>query len=304
MPTATAVVIGNTRSGAAIDQGEALLEQLSACLKQTGRDSVRLPFPDVVTDAPARRLMRQYLDAGADRVYVLGGDGTVRAVAELLLGRDVPLGIVPAGTANLLARDLGLPPEPEQAIEALATAQVRHIDVARCNGKIFLCAAMFGMSTDLARAREAARGVGAWRMLPQLLRRAWWVLRRYPFHRVRLYLDDEPVALTTRALMVTNNPLAPRPGLYPPRASLDSAQFGVYGVREGPLYDLPRLAVALLAGTWTEEPRLFHRVCRRLRIEAIYPRRTVALLDGEHERLRPPLIFDLLPAALPVLAPA
>jgi diacylglycerol kinase family enzyme len=176
--TATAVVIGNTRSGAALERGETLLRQLTESIQRGGRNAVTLPFPEVATDARTRSELMQNLDAGADRVYVLGGDGTVRTVAQLLLGRDVPLGIVPAGTANLLARDLTLPAAPEQAIDALAEARVRHIDVARCNGAIFLCAAMFGMSTDLARAREAARGLGARHMLPQLLRKAYWVLKR------------------------------------------------------------------------------------------------------------------------------
>ena len=304
MGAVTAVIIGNARAGSSRDRSASLHDQLSTSLARAGHNAVSLPFPAVATEARAQRELTRHLDAGAERVYVLGGDGTVRSVAALLLGRNMPLGIVPAGTANLLARDLGLPPEPERAIDALAEAQVRRIDVGRCNGAIFLCAAMFGMTTDLARAREAARGIGAWRMLPRLLRRGYWLLKRYPFHRIRLHLDDEPVALTTRALLVSNNPLEPRAGLYPSRASLQGGRFGVYGVREGPLYDLPRLALTLLAGTWPDEPRVFHRSCRRLRIDTMRPERTTALLDGEREPLRAPLVFDLLPAALPVLAPA
>jgi diacylglycerol kinase family enzyme len=136
------------------------------------------------------------------------------------------------------------------------------------------------------------------------VRKAYWVLKRYPFHRIRLSLDDEPVALTTRALAISNNPLQPRPGIYPPRSSLDAALFGVYGVREGPLYDLPRLAATLLSGTWPDEPRVFNRVCQRLRIDTLRPMRSTGLLDGEPERLLAPLVFDILPRALPVLAPA
>jgi len=298
------IIIANARSGAAQARNDALLRQLLARLRSAGRSPVTLPFPEVASDAQSRRTLMQHLERGAERVYVLGGDGTVRTVADLLLDWNVPLGIIPTGTANLLARDLGLPLEPDQTIETLSEAGVRRIDVARCNGSTFLCAAMFGMTTDLAQAREAARGVGAWRMLPRLLRETYWILKRYPFHRIRLHLDNEPVALPTRALIVSNNPVQPHPGLYPLRASLNANALGVYGVREGPLYDLPRLAVALLAGTWPDEPRVFHQVCRQLRIDAIRGERTTVLLDGEREVLRPPLLFDLLPAALPVLAPA
>ena len=298
----TTVIIGNVRAGQG--RGDSLVQQLDRRLQDTGHSTLTLPFPEVLRDGPHRDALLGCLDAGTRQAYVLGGDGTVRGVAALLLGRDVPLGIVPLGTANLLARDLGLPPAPLPTIAALATTQVRRIDVARCNGVPFLCAAMFGMSTVLARAREAVRGIGVWRMLPRLLRKAYWVLKRYPFHRIQLHLDDEPLVLTTRALAVSNNPLEPRPGLPPTRASLTSARLGVYGVREGPLYDLPRLALTLLAGTWPDEPRVFNRECTRLRIDTQRSTRIMALLDGEPEPLQTPLMFDVLPAALPVLVPA
>jgi diacylglycerol kinase family enzyme len=299
-----AVIIANTRSGQARQRAQSLVQRLAGALAGQGLGSVTLPFPALVQDAHHRSELLRHLDAGARRVYVLGGDGTVRSIATLLLGHDVPLGIVPLGTANLLARDLGVPLTAADAVAALTEPAVRRIDVARCNGSVFLCAAMFGITTDLARAREAARGLGTWRMLPRLLRKAYWVLKRYPFQRVRLLLDAEPVALTTRALAVSNNPLEPRPGLPPVRASLQSGQLGVYGVREGPLYDLPRLALTLLMGTWPGEPRVFHRVCRSLRIQTHKPTRTVALLDGEREPMHTPLRFDVLPAALPMLVPA
>jgi diacylglycerol kinase family enzyme len=299
-----AIIVGNTRAGQAGD-APALMRELAGRLAAAGTETTTLPFPEVAAEPGWRRRLDDLLDAGAKRLYVFGGDGTVRTLATRVLGRDVALGIVALGTANLLARDLGLPLTPADAVAALGQgADVRRIDVARCNGRPFLCAAMFGMTTQLARTREAARGVGTWRILPRLLRKAYWVLRSYPFQRVRLHLDDAPLTLTTRALVVTNNPLAPRPGLYPARPVLDGAELGVYGVTEGPLYELPRLAMSLISGTWGEEPRVFQRTCRRARILTSRLLSTTALLDGERERFGTPLEFDLLPRALPVLVPA
>lgn len=299
----TAVIVGNPRSGQA-GAAEALMRELGERLAAAGTGSTTLPFPEVAAEPSWRQRLDDLLDAGAERLYVFGGDGTVRTLATMVLGRDVALGIVPLGTANLLARDLGLPLTPADAVRALAEAEVRRIDVARCNTRPFLCAAMFGMTTELARTREAARGFGTWRMLPRLLRKAYWVLKRYPFQRVRLHLDDAPLTLTTRALVVTNNPLAPRPGLYPARPELDGGRLGVYGVTEGPLHDLPRLTMSLISGTWAEEPRVFQRNCARARILTSRLLSTTALLDGERERLATPLDFDVLPRALPVLVPA
>jgi diacylglycerol kinase family enzyme len=274
-----------------------------------------------------RRDLGRLMAHGLDYAFVLGGDGTVLTVATVVLGHDIPLGIIPLGTANLLARDLGLPLEPEAALDGLVeglveglaeglagglsdgvrTAQVggnvRHIDVGRVNGHPFLCASMLGMTTELAKAREAARGLGTWRLLPRLVRKGYWLLKRYPFRSVTLCFDDDQLSVSTRAMIVTNNPLRAEPGLYPSRARLDRGVLGIYGVHEGPLSALPRLALSLIAGTWPSEPRVFNRTAHRVTIDTRKSRRINALNDGEPVRLRTPLHYDILTHALPVLMP-
>ena len=162
---------------------------------------------------------------------------------------------------------------------------------------------MLGMTTELAKAREAARGLGTWRLLPRLVRKGYWLLKRYPFRSVTLCFDDDQLSVSTRAMIITNNPVRAEPGLYPSRARLDRGVLGIYGVHEGPLSALPRLALSLIAGTWTSEPRVFSRTAHRVTIDTRKSRRINALNDGEPVRLRTPLHFDILTHALPVLMP-
>ncbi|MBK1701480.1 diacylglycerol/lipid kinase family protein [Thiococcus pfennigii] len=299
-----AIIVFNPRSGSAAAQGDDLPRRLAARLAERGATATSIPF-DMGRRRPGtwRRRLEAGLAEGAEQVFCLGGDGTILAVAEALIGRPVPLGIVPLGTANLLARDLGIPLEPAAAIEALVDAPTRTIDVGRVNGAHFLCASMLGMSTALSRTREAARGVGPLRLWGRLVRKGLWMLGRYPYRRVTLDLDGRSRTLLTRALVVTNNPLAPEPGLYPRRPRLDLGLLGVYGVHKGPLRELPRLALRVLNGTWTEDPRIFHHVLAQARLGERRRSRVTLMNDGERLRLTLPLHYEVLPGALAVLAP-
>ncbi|ESQ11634.1 MAG TPA: hypothetical protein DDY14_09125 [Chromatiaceae bacterium] len=298
------VIVVNPRSGGAGHHSPRLGQDLANQLRALGHDSTQVQFPTSHQDSAWPQRLHAALDEEVRAVYALGGDGTVLAMAREMLGRNVPLGIIPLGTANLLARDLGIPLKLEAAIDALAPGRVERIDVARCNELPFLCAAMFGMPTDLGRAREAARSIGAWRMLPRMIRKLVWLLKRYPFYPIRLQLDDRAESLSTRVMIVSNNAVDPHSyGINPVRPSLTDGRLGVYGVREGPLYELPRLALTLLNGTWQQEPRMFYDICEHARIFTKKPMRTTALLDGERELLQTPLRFDILPKALPVLLP-
>jgi len=304
-----AVIIVNTRAGDGGGQAHALSRRLAARLRT--RD-VRAHSIAIDRDHGSAGGWRQQLDRasadGAERVYVLGGDGTVLAATAAVLGRDLPLGIVPLGTANLLARDLGMPLDPHQAIDVLMEARERRIDVARVNGEPFLVASMLGLATTLARSREAVRGRGALRMWPRVLGKALRLLRRYPYRRVTLATGDETLTLRTRAMVISNNPVAPEPSLYPRRQRLDSGRLGIYGVHEGPLWELPRVAMRLFNGTWPDEPRIFHHEAERVTVHGPPGRgpgeRISVLNDGERRRLDVPLRYELLPAALPVLIPA
>jgi YegS/Rv2252/BmrU family lipid kinase len=117
------------------------------------RDRLRHLFPPeisldlVSTESPgaAERIAAEAVGQ-VDAVLVLGGDGTVNEVANALAGTEVPLGIIPLGTSNVLARDLGLQFAPQQAVGTVLTGAKRKIDLGLCNGRRF--ALMVGCGFD------------------------------------------------------------------------------------------------------------------------------------------------------------
>jgi len=299
------IVVVNRRSGADPARTRAIARTLTERLYADGR-RVRM-IRVGRRHRPWEHRLRHALRQPTARVFVLGGDGTVLAAAEVLLTAhdptDTALGVIPLGTANLLARDLAIPADPRQALDALLQGHRTRIDVGEVNGHHFLCASMLGMPTHLARIREAGRRLGLLRIGARMVRRGLWLLRRYPYARVRLELDDGIVELRTRAMVIANNPLRPEPSLYPRRDGLDSGQLGIYGVEEGPLLHLPRLAAKLAAGTWPDEPGVFVHQAARVRLGDGRHRRIRVLNDGEGLRLTTPLHYRIRSRALAVLVP-
>ncbi|MGZ4796516.1 MAG: diacylglycerol/lipid kinase family protein [Acidimicrobiia bacterium] len=105
----------------------------------------------------APRRVAEALAGGADRILAWGGDSTVQRCIDALAGTDVPLAILPAGTANLLATNLGIPAELESAVAVALHGVARRLDVGTVNGEHF--AVMAGTGFDAAMIAAADRGL-------------------------------------------------------------------------------------------------------------------------------------------------
>ena len=106
---------------------------------------------ETTEEDPGTGQARKAVEAGADVVIACGGDGTVRAVLESLVDTDAALAIVPAGTGNLLARNLDIPQDAAEAVEVALAGHTRQIDVGYSNGEAFAVMAGAGLDATIMR---------------------------------------------------------------------------------------------------------------------------------------------------------
>jgi diacylglycerol kinase family enzyme/membrane-associated phospholipid phosphatase len=188
-----------------IDDTEPFKQRVGAAARAAGWDDP-MWFETTVDDAGAS-MARAAVAAGADVVVVAGGDGTVRVVCAEMAGTGVPVGIVPAGTGNLLARNLGIPLSHDLAVETVLNGQDQAIDTVRIEGDDLgptRFVVMAGLGLDAAIMADAPEALKARIGWPAYVVAGARQLR-YPALRVDISVDGaEPVRTRARTVVIGN----------------------------------------------------------------------------------------------------
>ncbi len=178
------------------------LEELRAEVKCRWPHDEVLWFETEIEDPGAGQTERA-LDERADLILVAGGDGTVAEVAGVLVETRVALGLLPVGTGNLLARNLGLPLDLGEALDRIADSGRDRIDVLQAEGRYFTV--MVGLGFDAAMMRETDDTSKARFGWLAYLGGGVRALRRTPRRRYSISLDGRPdVRITALAVMIGN----------------------------------------------------------------------------------------------------
>jgi len=293
--TRSVIVLLNAGSGGGNDA--ALAARIAALFEAAGaRADVRRVRGDELAAALSAAIERR-----PDAIVAGGGDGTVNSVAAALVGGPIALGVLPLGTLNHFAKDLGLPLELDAAVERIARGTVRRVDVGEVNGRVFVNNSSLGLYPDIVRERERQQrrlGRGKWAAL------AWatiGALRRFPFLGVRLSIDGRAAVRRTPFVFVGNNVYSMQGFAIGERERLDAGCLSLYVAQRAGRLKLLMLALHALFGR-LEQTRDFDALCAaEIDVESKRRRLRVAT-DGEITMMMPPLRYRTRPASLPVVA--
>ena len=235
-------------------------------------------------------------------VIIGGGDGSVSAAARLLGGTNIALGILPMGTFNLAARDLGVPLEIEAAARFLAEAQPHLIDVLRVSGHYCLCTTIFGFYPEFSDIFEKRDHGGRWwRKTFKLITGMPGIFARAQPLALEWAADGETGNAKTKFSAFVPGSYRSTAGIVPARTDFRSGTMTAYiGTHKTAAAAIKGMLDYLL-GRHEQNAEL--RILKARSIKLQSPRRshTTVMLDGEILRMKFPIHLDILPGHLLVL---
>ncbi len=270
-------------------------DRVAALLRDRGLALVVEP-----TEDPSRfaELVGRHLGR-IDRVIVGGGDGTLNAAVQVLVQPGLPLGIVPLGTANNLARTLGIPTDLEAACAAAAGEVRRPIDLGWVNDRYFCTTASIGLSVQIT--EELSPGAKrTWGPAAYALAAARAIRRARPIHATIEWEGGTKHSRTVQ-IVVGNGRYYGAALAVAEDATIDDARLDLYSIEVAHWWELVKLAPSLKLGTHTKRDEV---EALRGRSFVVRTRERLPIdLDGELGS-ETPGHFRVVPRALEVLVPA
>jgi diacylglycerol kinase family enzyme len=287
-----AIVIVNTDSGTVLETGHAALKAdiEQAFERWNWRADVRYLSVQEMLKLDISSLVSVY-----DRVVLSGGDGTINAMLPALVASSACIGILPLGTLNLLARDLGFAGDLEADVKMLVTGEPVPVDVLEIDKRLAHTKFGVGLSVTMAEERSAMRRQITFSKLlsfaAAVVRTAW----RWKPLEVTLTIDGIDKTFRVAALVATNNSFAGSP---PKRHSLSDGILELALVGAGPLKERLMLLASLWTGDWRKITGLTLLQTTAVTIRHRNRSHFKASLDGELRSFENPVSLKIIPKAV------
>jgi YegS/Rv2252/BmrU family lipid kinase len=286
------------RGGGAVAADPKIGDKVAAALEDAGVDA----DVELIGGGDCAVRCRAIAERGDELLVVGGGDGTISAAASALAGTETTLGILPLGTLNHFARDLGVPTKLEEAAKLIAERPERHVDVAEMNDRIFINNSAIGLYPLMVLDRDLQRKrLGRSKRLAMIVA-SLRTLARFGHQRLTLTVNDEKARIDTPLLFVGNNDYRIDIGAPGQRESVEDGRLSVFVMRKKTRLGFIAASVRALFNRTRQDDMVKLEDVQRLRVSS-RKRMLAVSLDGEVVRAELPFDYKIRRKALRVIAP-
>ena len=286
------------RSSGTAARGEKEIEEIRFALGKAGVNG-RIELLD--GGAIAERAQKA-VDRGDPLFIVGGGDGSISAAAGVLAGTRTKLGILPLGTLNHFARDLGIPAAIDEAAGLIAGGKSRGIDIAEVNGRVFINNSAVGLYPLMVLDRDLQQQrLGRSKRLAMVVASARTILR-FGHYRLALTVNEQQSRIDTPLLFVGNNDYRLDLGAPGRRERLEDGRLSVFVMRKKTRRGFIAASIRALFNRSRPDDMVRIENVERLLV-ASRKSNLVISLDGEIQSMKPPLDYRVRIRELNVIAP-
>jgi diacylglycerol kinase (ATP) len=230
-----------------------------------------------VTENPghASQLASKAVKSGFELVVAAGGDGTVNEVSRRLIGTATPVGIIPMGSGNGLARELGIPMNPKRSVRAMLKRDTKPIDVFRFNHQQFLCTAGIGFDASVAEKMKTVKSRGFLRYI-QITVKASFTFK--PF-QIKMKVDSLQIEKNVFLVTFANARQFGNNVFIAPKANISDGMIDVVVVKPFPKIWLPVFGIGLFLGIMHKLPFVEYYKAKKIELESADPQ--IFHFDGE-----------------------
>lgn len=246
----------------------------------------------------AKELVQEAIAQNADVVVACGGDGTINEVASALVHTAIHFGIIPAGSGNGLAANLGIPKDINKAIEIIKNSAVRTIDVGRVEDKYFFSNLGFGIDADIIQTYEQNQK----RTITGYVDASLKTLMNYKSKLFRLYIDDVIIEKNFYYLFCSNSNIAGYGISFTPNADLSDGLLDLLMIEDLDVFEQFYFSVLVLAKKIDLMNKARYKQVKKFTIESLEDSKISYQLDGEFQTTNSLKVkVEVLPNALNII---
>ena len=258
-------------------------------------DPAEVEILQMEEDCDPATIAKKITEFKPDRAVAVGGDGTVKLVAEQLLDKpSISLGIIPAGSANGMAKELNIPQNAEEALQLVSAGQLKKIHLVKVNDHICIHLSDVGFNAFVIKMFEKADGRGMW----GYVKASWKALWQHNKLNVKIQTDDELVQREASMIVIANATKYGSGALINPEGKLEDGLFEVIIVRKISFTEIFKMMVTHMAYN-PKKTEVFQ--CTYLDIES--RRYAHFQVDGEYLGKTNKIEATVLPAAISIVVP-